>query len=528
MKTNFSCLHLFAVGIAALVAIPIIFTFFSALTVDLELWKRIYDTRLKVILPNTIRLLISVGILTLIIGVTTAWIVTRYDFKGKKIWEWMLVLPLATPGYVLAYAYASIMAPGGVAENIWSSVFEDALKMPSLYSFWGVSLILSLVNYPYVYLLTRASLLNQNVKYHEAARVMGISKYKRLWSINILMAYPAIIAGLALALMEVMADFGTVALLRYPTFTEAIYRQMTARFDPSGAAALSFILLAITFLLMSLERYFRGKRSFEQMKSGFKSQAPEKLDLPKTFIMTAVILCILGFAFFIPIAMLINMALEAITKGGLDGRFLEFTSNTILVSAIGATIASILAVPVAYLYARRPGALGRIVYYMSSLGYSLPGPVIAVGILLTVAALFNWLYGSVLLLFMAYVVRFMPIALQSQDSSISMVSRSLEDAARTLGAGRWKTFKEILFPLIKRGILAGWIVVFVDCMKELPATMMLRPLAFDTLAVRVWLEASESLWDMAALPALLIVFAGLIPLIIIIKNMGVPIGVAIK
>jgi iron(III) transport system permease protein len=527
MKARLSYLHIFSIGIAAVVAIPIIFTLVSALTVELEIWKRLYDTRLKVILPNTIRLLISVGILTLLIGVTTAWIVTRYDFRGKRIWEWVLILPLAIPGYVLAYAYASIMAPGGQAQNIWSSIFGDVSKMPSLYSFWGVSLILSLVNYPYVYLLTRASLLNQNVKYHEAARMLGVSKLKRLWSINIRMAYPGIIAGLALALMEVIADFGTVALLRYPTFTEAIYRQMTARFDPSGAAALAFVLVAVTFLLLNLERYFRGKRSFEQTKSGFKSQMPKKLNLWRTILIIAVILLILGFAFFVPVAVLINMASDAIAKGGLDSRFMKFTLNTILVSAAGATIASILAVPVAYLHARRQGILSRAVYYMSSLGYSLPGPVIAVGILLTVAMFFNWLYGSILLLLMAYVVRFMPISLQSQDSSISMVSRSMEDAGRTLGAGTWKTFKNILFPLIRRGILAGWVVVFVDCMKELPATMMLRPLAFDTLAVRVWVEASESLWEMAALPSLLIVLAGLIPLIIIIKKMGVQHGVEI-
>lgn len=512
---------------AIVVAIPIIFTLKSAITADSELWARLYETRLKVILPNTIKLLISVGILTLLIGVTTAWIVTRYDFRGKKTWEWMLILPLAVPGYVLAYAYASIMAPGGMAQSLWSNIFGEALKMPSLYSFWGVSLVLSLVNYPYVYLLTRASFLNQNVKYHEAARVMGVPRYKRLWSINIRMAYPGIIAGLALALMEVMADFGTVALLRYPTFTEAIYRQMTARFDPSGAAALAFVLVAITFLLLNLERYFRGKRSFEQTKGSFRSQLLKKLNFQGTIAATAIILLILSLAFFIPASMLIDMAVTAIAKGGIDSRFIKFTLNTIFVSALGATAASILAVPAAYLHARQPNALSRAVYYVSSLGYSLPGPVIAVGILLTIAVLFNWLYGSILLLLMAYVVRFMPISLQSQDSSISMVSKSMEDASRTLGANTWKTFRNILLPLIKRGVLAGWVVVFVDCMKELPATMMLRPLAFDTLAVRVWVEASESLWEMAALPAILIVLAGLLPLMIIIKKMGDRNGVEI-
>jgi iron(III) transport system permease protein len=527
VKKGFSYLTPLSIGIAAVVAIPIIFTLFSAITVESELWKRLYDTRLKVILPNTIKLLISVGILTLLIGITTAWIVTRYDFKGKKIWEWALILPLAVPGYVLAYAYASIMAPGGIAQGIWSSIFGDVSKMPSLYSFWGVSLILSLVNYPYVYLLTRASLLNQNVKYHEVARTIGMPKWKRLWLIDIRMAYPAIIAGLALALMEVMADFGTVALLRYPTFTEAIYRQMTARFDPKGAAALAFVLVAITFILMNLERYFRGKRSFEQTKGSFKTHIPKKLNLKKTLIVNTLIFLILCFAFFIPVSMLVVMAIEGILKSGFDKRFVQFTLNTLFVSAVGATLASILAVPIAYIHARKKGVLNKGLYYVSSLGYSLPGPVIAVGILLTVATLFNWLYGSILLLFIAYVIRFMPISLQSQDSSISLVSKSMEDASRTLGAGTWKTFKDILLPLIRRGILAGWVVVFVDCMKELPATMMLRPLAFDTLAVRVWMDAAEALWEAAALPALLIVLAGLIPLIIIIKKMGAQNGIKI-
>lgn len=518
---QFPYLITLSIGIAAVAAIPIIFTVYSAVTVDPELWRRLYDTRLNVILPNTIMLLISVGGMTLLMGVTTAWIVTRYDFRGKGIWEWLLMLPLAIPGYVLAYAYASIMAPGGMAQTIWSGIFDDVSKMPSLYSFWGVSLILSLVNYPYVYLLTRASLLNQNIKYIEAARTLRVSKAKLIWSINIRLAYPGMMAGLALALMEVMADFGTVALLRYPTFTEAIYRQMTARFDPSGAAALALIPVAMTFLLLNLERHFRGRRSFEQTKGGFRAESPKKLNLKTSLFATAVIILLISLAFFIPFALLITMATDAIRNGGLDGRFIRFTLNTIIVSALGATAASILAAPAAYLHARRPGALTRAVYYTSSLGYSLPGPVVAVGILLTASIFFGWLYGSILLLLMAYVVRFMPIALQSQDSAISLVSKSMEEASRTLGAGVWRTFKAILLPLIRRGILAGWVVVFVDCMKELPATMMLRPLAFDTLAVRVWIEASESLWEMAALPAILIVLAGLAPLIMMIKRMKV-------
>jgi len=518
LKAKFTYLTPMSIGVAAVVGTPILFTLYSAVSADFELWTRLYDTRLKVILPNAIKLLAAVGMMTALIGVTMAWIVTRYEFPGKKIWKWALILPLAVPGYVLAYAYASIMAPGGVFQSFWTGLFGDVVRSPNLYSFWGVSMILSLVNYPYVYLLTRASLLSQNVAYDEAARTLGVSGWKRLRSINIRLAYPGIVAGIALALMEVMADFGTVSALRYPTFTEAIYRQMTARFDPYGASALGSVLVLMTFLLLNLERYFKSRSRFEQTKGRFRTYVPQKLGLREGMLCNFLILFILGLAFFAPISMLLKWSAEVALSGGLDSRFMRFTYNTLLVSAIGATVAVALAVPAAYLHARKPDILSRSVFYLSTLGYSLPGPVIAVGLLLTAGLLFPWLYGGLAMLVTAYIVRFIPVAIHSQDSAISAVSKSLEDAARTLGAGPWRTIRRILLPLIKPGLLTGWVIIFVDCMKELPATLMLRPVAFDTLSVRVWMETSEALWEMAAPPALLIVLAGLVPIAILIRR----------
>lgn len=520
MKSRFTYLTPLSLGVAVIVATPIIFTLYSAVSADSELWTRLYDTRLKVILPNTLKLLTAVGMMTAFIGVTMAWIVTRYEFTGKKIWEWALILPLAVPGYVLAYAYASIMAPGSVFQSLWTGLFGDAVKAPSLYSFWGVSMVLSLVNYPYVYLLTRTSLLSQNVAYDEAARTLGVSSRRRRWSISIRMAYPGITAGIALALMEVMADFGTVAMLRYPTFTEAIYRQMIARFDPGGAAALGSVLVLMTFLLLNLERHFRSRSRFEQTKGRFRTYVPRKLGLRETMLCNVLILFIFGLAFFAPVSLLAKWSAEVALNGGLDSRFVRFTYNTLFGSAIGATVAAALALPVAYLHARKPDILNRSAFYLSTLGYSLPGPVIAVGLLLTAGLLFPWLYGRLALLITAYIVRFIPVAIHSQVSAISAVSRSLEDAARTLGAGTWGTIRRILLPLIKPGLLTGWVIVFVDCMKELPATLMLRPVAFDTLSVRIWMETSEALWEMAAPPALLIVLAGLVPIAILIRRIG--------
>ncbi len=518
MKGKFTYLAPLSIGVAAVVATPILFTLYSAVSADADLWTRLYDTRLRVILPNTIKLLLSVGVLTTLIGVSTAWIVTRYDFPGRRIWEWALILPFAVPGYVLAYAYASIMAPGGLFQSLWTGLFGNFVNSPNLYSFWGVSLVLSLVNYPYVYLLTRASLMSQNATYEEAAKTLGVSIWKRIWSINIRLAYPGIAAGVSLALMEVMADFGTVAMLRYPTFTEAIYRQMTARFDSVGAAGLGSVLVLMTFILLNLERHFRSRSRFEQTKGRFRTYLPKRLGLREGVLCNLLILSILGLAFFAPVLLLLKWSAEAVLNNGIDSRFVRFTSNTLFVSAIGATLATVLALPAAYLHARKPDILSKTAFYLSTLGYSLPGPVIAVGLLLTAGIIFPWLYGGLLLLIAAYFVRFIPVTIHSQDSAISAVSKSLEDASQTLGAGTWRTISKILLPLIKPGLLTGWVIVFVDCMKELPATLMLRPIAFDTLAVRVWMETSEALWEMAAPPALLIVLAGLVPIAILTRR----------
>ncbi len=511
-------IYALAFGVAVIPAIPILFTIYSAISADPDLWIRLYQTRLSVILPNTLKLALSVGIFCLLMGVSTAWLVSRYKFFGKRFWEVLLILPFAIPGYIMAYAYASFFAPGGPAQNIWKQFFD--FPMPSLYSFWGVSLVLSFVNYPYVYLLARASFLNTNQSYHDVAKSLGASALRRFFSIDLKLAYPGIIAGLLLALMEVMADFGTVALLRYPTFTEAIYRQITGRFDATGGAALASVLLLLSFLLFNLEKYFRGKRSFEQVGGSFRALEPKPLGLVGSTIINAGLSIFMLITFFVPVGIILNMALNGLLSNGWDERLLRFAFNSLLVSTLGASFASLLGFVPAHLSARHPNLASKLIYYFSSLGYSLPGPVVAVGLLLVSTAYLNWLYGSLILLILAYVVRFMPVPLQSQHASIVSLSPSLEQASRTLGKGLWATFRNITIPNIKGGIIVGWVIVFVDCMKELPATMMLRPLGFDTLAVRVWVEASESLWEMASIPALMIVISGLIPLVIVIREFG--------
>lgn len=466
------------------------------------------QTRLPFLFSNTVKLLIAVGAITLILGVSLAWIIARYDFPGKKIWKWIALLPFAIPGYVLAYTYATIMAPGGVFYEFWTFMGGDIRSMPSLYGFWGVAMVLGLVNYPYIYLLSYVALLKTNVHFEESALVAGKSKIETALSITLPMIRPAIIAGLALALMEVLADFGTVALLRYPTFTEAIVRQMQARFDPYGAAAIGAVLIVLTVSLLLIERAFRGRKGYVHIKGQSKTYQPKKIGKKATALVTGLLLSVSTMAFFAPLVVLIVLSLMAAP----DPRLWSFVFNTLSVAVVGATIAIAIVLPIAYLHIRKKSLITRASSYAVTVGYSLPGPVVAVGLTLLATTFVPALFGGFIILIFAYLVRFSPIALQSHESAIGQVSASLEDASRTLGMTANQTIKKITLPLIKPALLSAWVLVFVDIMKELPATMMLRPLAFDTLAIQVWMMASEELWELSALPALLIVLVGLAPI----------------
>lgn len=506
---------LLSAGVALLLATPLVFIIYSAITVDSSLWVRLWQTRLPFLLGNTAKLLLAVGITTLVLGVSLAWIMARYDFPGKKVWKWVMLLPFAVPGYVLAYAYATIMAPAGVFTSIWTFMGGDLLSMPSLYSFWGVTLVLSLVTYPYVYLISYVALLKTNVNFEESALVAGVSRRKTALFITLPMIRPAIIAGLSLALMEVLADYGTVALLRYPTLTEAIVRQMEARFDPYGAAAIGSVLVVFTISLLVIERFFRKRKEYVHIKGQAKVYQPKKLGKRAVGLVTGFLLIVSTMAFFAPLVVLIVLSLMVAP----DPDLLRFAFNSLSVAAIGATIAVAMVLPIAYLHIRRKSLITITSSYAVTVGYSLPGPVVAVGLILLTTTFVPALFGGFIILIFAYLVRFSPIALQSQESAIQQISTSLEDASRTMGMTAAQTIKKITLPLIKPALLSAWILIFVDIIKELPATMLLRPLAFDTLAIQVWMMASEELWELAALPALLIVLVGLVPIIYIASQL---------
>lgn len=505
-----------ALFIVFFITAPTIFIVYNAFTIDAEIWIRLYETRLKFLLVNTLKLILGVGVIVLILGTLCAWIITRYEFWGKGFWQIALLLPITIPGYIMAYAYTSINSPASPFGKLLSDL-SGTITVPSLTPFLGAVLVLSFINYPYVYLLARASFLAQTESHEELARIYGLKGFRKLWKVNFSSALPGIMAGLALALMEVLSDFGTVSLLRYPTFTEAIYRQMTGRFDPYGASALSSVLLSLTILLVGIERYFRERGYYHTITGNFRPLVSKKLGFWGSTGLNVVLLFITTLSFFLPVSILLYWTVKCILEGLFDSRLVGFTLNTLIVSGLGALLASILAFPIAYFYTRGQGLVPKLIYHFGTVGYGLPGPVIAVALLFILKTFSPSLIGHFLILPFAYVVRFLPVAVQSQKTSLTSVSKSMEEVGVTLGAGFLKIFRKIIFPLTAPGFLTGTLLVFVDAMKELPATLMLRPLAFDTLAVRVYNDAVESLWESASLPALLIVISGFLPVYFLLK-----------
>ncbi|MFO0774353.1 MAG: iron ABC transporter permease [Nitrospiraceae bacterium] len=504
--------------IAAALSLPLLYVSYRAVTADPALWSRLWRTRLPELLWNTATLATGVGILTLLLGVSLAWLVTRLDFPGRRLWEWALVLPLAMPTYVLAYVYAHLLGHDGPADRLWQQLVGPDQHIFSPQSYWGATLVMALDTFPFVYLLTRTALLSTNVSFEEVARACGASAWRTFRRITLPLLRPSIFAGLSLVVLYVVSDFGAVSLLRYQTLTYAVYQQMTGRYNYAAASVLSLLLVVSAITLFVLERWFRQRSRFYQTGGRFRP-APRRTGSPaQQWMATGYAALVFLLSFGIPAGWLVAWSLDALRSGAIDQRFFEFTWNTVWLSALAATAAVLLGLPVAYLATRRPTWLNHVCLHATYAGYVLPGPVAALALLVLAMALVPGSYGTIGLLIMAYVVHYLPAGLQSLEPAIQQVTPNVEEVARTLGATLWGTIRRVTIPLIWNGFLGAWILMFLQCMKELPATLLLRPVGFDTLAVRVWLEASEELYQLAAAPALLIVLISLPALALLVSR----------
>jgi iron(III) transport system permease protein len=533
-------LPLVAMLVAALVALPVLTVALHVFLPDEGAWRHIARVLLPEYVGNTLLLVVGTAIGVLALGLSTAWLVAVCRFPGRGILEWALVLPLAFPAYVIAYTYTDLLQVSGPVQTFIRDITGLSARdywFPPIRSLGGAVAMLSLVLYPYVYLLGRAAFVQQSSGILEAARMLGCGPWGAFFKVALPMARPALVAGVLLALMETLADFGTVAYFGVPVFTTGIYRAWFSLGDPVSAAKLSAVLLAFVFTLVAMERWNRGGMRFHQVGAPAAERKPYQLTGGRAAVALAICLVPLGFGFLLPAGRLAWLA----WMGGdaqFGTRYLGLLWNSVSLAAISATVAVAAAVVVAYGLRLRPGKAMRLAHRVSGLGYAIPGSVIAVGVLIPLAAadhglraaISSWvgidtgllLTGGILGLLFAYVARFLAVSLQSVDAGLARITPAMDDAARALGDGPGRTLRRVHLPILRVNLLTAGLIVFVDVMKELPATLILRPFDFDTLAVQAYKLAADERLAEASTASLAIVVAGLIPVILLARQVSRP------
>jgi iron(III) transport system permease protein len=469
-------------------------------------------------LAATAVLLVGVGVGVLLLGTALAALVSFCDFPGRGWIEWALVLPLAVPGYVF-------------------TLFALGLELPGIRSELGAVCVFTLVLYPYVYLLARAAFLAQSRTLLEAARGLGLSRPAAVVRVAIPLARPAILGGVALALMEALADFGTVNLLGVRSFTDAIYRVWFTALDRDAAMQLATLLVSVTLALLLLERLARGRARYHHQAARGDVVPPVRLRGPAALGAVIGPLALVGFVVLAPLAQLGVWSVESIRDGLLAPEFATAARNSVLLAAVSALLVPVVALLLAYGVRASGSRTAAGAARAATIGYGLPGSVVAVAVIVPLAWLDRriddtgsmlgldpglLLTGTVIGLFAAYLVRFLALAYQAVDTSLARIPDNLDEAARGLGSDRLEVLARVHVPLLRAGLATAALLVFTEVMKELPATLLLRPLGGDTLAIAVWQATKESLWETAALPALLIVLVGLAPVVLLVRAARMP------
>lgn len=479
-------------------------------------WTHIRETLLLRYLAGTVSVLSLTAILCLLMAVPAAWLVSMFRFPGRGMFEWMLVLPLAAPGYVLAYAWSDLAGVAGPLQSALREVTGWSARdywFPDISSLPGLSFVLACTLYPYVYLTARAAFISQSVCTLEAARSLGAGAARTFWSVALPAARPAIAAGLALALMEAAADYGAAEYLGVPTLTFGIVRAWKSFGEPAAAARLAFVLLAIVLTFIIFERKARGRAGTQQSSIRWRQISRVTLRGPAAFGAAALCTSLFTLAFVLPVGRLVWRSLETGTRSAPVSDALV---NSLLLAGAGAALAFVLALIIA-LTIRAKGPLATFARIAASSGYAIPGAVLALGALAVISALPVTLSGALALAALAwvYAVRFTAAGTEPMAAALARAPASIGHAAQSLGASPLRRTFEVDIPVAMSGAAAAALVLFVEALKELPATLMLRPFNWDTLSVRAHAYASDERLAAAALPALLITLAGLLPVILL-------------
>ncbi|GAA6167925.1 ABC transporter permease [Sessilibacter corallicola] len=513
--------------VAALVILPLSVIVLSWLTPEPEIWAHLLDTQLARLLKNTAVLMVGVGAVVAVIGVALAWLVAACEFPGRKWLDWGLMLPLAIPPYVLAFVFLGLLDYAGPINTWLRETVGLARGIGDVRTAPGVIVVMSLVLYPYVYMLARSAFVGQGRELMDAARSLGASPARAFFKVALPMARPAIAAGMALALMETLADFGAVSVFNFDTFTTAIYKSWFGFFSLPAAAQLASLLLLFVLLGVWAEQQARSRGRNQSRRAQYDRY---RLTGVKAFAATGFCALIFLIAFAIPIGQLVVWTLGHLND--IDSRYWGFVKNSLVLAVLAAVTSVFLALLVGY--GRRQSPVNGLSFWMriASLGYALPGSVLAVGILLVftllennlLAPVKNWLglnqilVGSLAALILAYVIRFFSVAVGPVQSSLDMIRPSYQEVAQTLGVGKFQILRQVYLPLLRPGLLTAALLVLVDTLKEMPATLILRPFGWDTLAVRVFEMTAEGQWQRAALPAVTLVLVSIIPVVMMIRR----------
>ena len=526
---------------ALLLGLPVIALLFSAFSAEGELFRHLADTVLLDYLGNTLGLVVGVVLLSLLFGVPTAWLVAMCQVPGRRALQWALMLPMAMPSYIVAYVYTDLLDYSGPLQAGLRALFgwnsPADYWFPAIRSLGGASWVLALVLFPYVYLLTRASFLEQSVSLIHSSRLLGCTPWQSFRRLSLPLARPAIMVAVSLGAMETLADFATVHFFAINTLTTAVYDTWLGYGSLATAAKLSCLMLLAVVLLIALERRSRSRQQVFQKSMGHEQ--PLRYPLKGMSRALAAFWCwgLVLAGFGLPFVILLDYGVRYFELSWTP-EFVRFAGNSLAISALTALLAMGIALLLGFFRRLDGGIKSLLPLRIAAMGYAMPGTVLAIGVLVPLTALdfaindlAEWLgrqglglllTGTITAIVFGYLVRFVAIAIGSVDSSMGKISPSLDMAARSLGQGDGGMLRRVHLPLVRRGLFAGAMLVFIESMKELPAALLLRPFNFDTLATHVYQFVSDEMLERGALGAIVIVLVGLLPLIWVNRTLDSP------
>lgn len=523
-----------AVIVAIFIAIPVIAVVALAFSPDDDIWAHLSATVLPLYIRETFLLMVGVGVGTFVIGTGTAWLVTMCRFPGSRVFEWAMLLPLAVPAYVLAFVITDQLEYAGALQVWLREIFgwkdRQEYWFPEIRSLGGAATVMMLVLYPYVYLLSRAAFLEQSVCVIEVSRTLGKDPWQIFFSVAMPLARPAIVVGVTLALMEALNDFGTVQFFGVPTFTAGIYDVWLNMNSVAGAAQMASVLLLFVLVLLAVERMARRGQRYHHTSSKYSSLPSYLLHGPRAALAFLACLVPVALGFLLPAGVLANYAVAYYAET-LSGDFWTYAVNSLTLSSLTAIVAVVIGLAMAYGLRLGAGPVVKAATRVASTGYAVPGAVLAIGVIIPMAAVDNALdalsrnifgislgllmSGTVFAIVYGYLARFTALSFGTLEAGLAKITPSMDGAARTLGCGPAQILRRIHLPMLRGSALTAALLVFVDCMKELPMTIILRPFNFETLATYVYQFASDELLEESALGALTIVATGILPVILL-------------